>query len=117
MPLAATPQPPYYAVIFSSVLAPDADGYAAMAEIMYDLAKAQDGYLGHDSVRNNDGIGITVSYWRDKEAILAWRDHSRHQIARKLGRERWFDDYSLRVAHVERASTRADDRLRKQRTV
>ena len=98
---ARTPAPPYYAVIFTTVRTDDDEGYLAMAELMERLAQDQPGYLGLESAR--DGLGITVSYWRDLEAISAWRDHIDHAAARKLGRDRWYAAYQLRIARVERA--------------
>ena len=101
MTLAATPSPPYYAVIFSSVRTEvDAAEYAAMAARMDELAQAQPGYLGMESAR--EGLGITVSYWRDLEAVAAWKRHADHLMAQQLGRARWYRDYRVRVAKVER---------------
>ena len=54
-------QPPYYAVIFSTIVEDNADGYQEAAERMEVLAKLQKGYLGIESARSD--IGITVSYW------------------------------------------------------
>jgi heme-degrading monooxygenase HmoA len=99
--LAKTPEPPYWTVIFTSLRTSDNVGYGAMAESMETLARQQDGFLGLDSAR--DGVGITVSYWRDPAAIEAWRNNIEHRIARQLGRERWYEAYELRVAKVERA--------------
>lgn len=99
--LTATPPPPYYAVIFASVHADDLDGYAETARLMNDLAARQPGFLGVDSAR--DDVGITVSYWTDEAAIRAWREHTDHALARRTGRARWYDAYTLRVARVERA--------------
>src|SRR5690606_16785037 len=59
--IADTPEPPYVAVIFTSIRADGDDGYGATAEEMGRLAAQQPGYLGFESAR--DGIGITVSYW------------------------------------------------------
>ncbi|QDU27599.1 hypothetical protein ETAA8_26870 [Anatilimnocola aggregata] len=59
---AATPQPPYYAVIFTSQLADHAPGYDELARRMLELAAQQPGYLGVESVRDASGAGITVSY-------------------------------------------------------
>jgi heme-degrading monooxygenase HmoA len=102
MTLAATPDPPYYAVIFSSVRTEaDAAEYAAMAARMDALAAAQPGYLGMESAR--DGVGITVSYWRDLASIAAWKRHADHLMAQQLSRARWYRDYRVRVAKVERA--------------
>ena len=101
---AATPEPPYYAVIFTAQrTAADAEGYAAMAERMEALALARPGCLGVESTRDADGLGITVSYWTDETSIAAWREDARHLVAQRLGRERWYSHYSLRVARVERA--------------
>lgn len=103
MPIASLPAPPYYAVIFANMLGADRAGYDEMATAMAQTAALQDGYLGHESARGADGFGITVSYWRDEEAIASWREHARHRVAQRLGRDRWYDDYVLRVARVERA--------------
>ena len=73
-PLAATPEPPYYAVIFTSVRTDaDDEGYARMAALMVETARSQPGYLGVESARGADGVGITVSYWASEEAIRAWK--------------------------------------------
>lgn len=98
---AATPAPPYYAVIFTSVLGAEVDGYAETAARMLELAARQDGFLGVESARED--LGITVSYWRDLAAIRAWRDHPEHVDARRRGREQWYADYTLRICRVERA--------------
>ena len=96
--LATTPQPPYYAVIFSSVrTAQDDQGYAAAADRMVQLASEQPGYLGVDSVRDATGVGITVSYWSSEAAIAAWRRHAEHTIVREQGRKSWYVEYELRV--------------------
>jgi len=100
--IAPTPQPPYYAVIFTSIRTPDEpEEYAAVATAMHALAKQQSGFLGVESAREE--VGITVSYWRDEASILAWKRAADHLAAQRLGRERWYAAYSVRVARVERA--------------
>lgn len=102
--LAATPEPPYYAVIFSSRHSGAAvSEYAAVAELMLKLAAEQPGYLGVETAHGE--IGITVSYWRDEDSIRAWRQHLEHTVARERGRSEWYSEYALRVARVERATT------------
>lgn len=104
LPLAPTPEPPYFAVIFTSVRAAgDDDGYAQTAERMVELAQALPGFLGIESVRDGAGVGITVSYWSSEEAIRQWQQHAEHREAQRLGRERWYERYELRVCRVERA--------------
>lgn len=101
---AATPQPPYFAVLFTSQRsATDAPGYAAMAERMEALAAMQPGFLGIESARDEGGVGITVSYWASEEAIVQWKADVDHLVAQQLGRARWYEHFEVRVAKVERA--------------
>ena len=100
--IADTPQPPYYAVIFTSTRTDGDHGYGEMAQRMLDLAAVQPGFLGVESVR--EGVfGITVSYWKDEASIKAWKKQVEHQEAQRLGREQWYKNYSIRIAKVERA--------------
>ncbi|MDN4502501.1 antibiotic biosynthesis monooxygenase [Alteromonadaceae bacterium BrNp21-10] len=99
-PIASTPKPPYYAVIFTSLLTEDNNGYGDMADKMLTLAAAQPGFLGVESAR--EGIGITVSYWADLEAINNWKANAEHGEAQKLGREKWYASFKTRIAKVER---------------
>lgn len=101
--LAKTPEPPYHAVIFTSLRTAGDDGYAAMAARMVELGARHDGFLGLESVRGADGLGITVSYWRDEAALLAWKRDTEHQQAQRGGREAWYEAYAVRIAKVERA--------------
>lgn len=100
---AKTPPPPYYAVIFTSTRTPSDHGYEAMAKRMVELALSQEGCLGAESVRDQRGVGITVSYWQTEEAILAWKTNSEHLLAQTLGKTEWYDHYEVRIAKVERA--------------
>jgi heme-degrading monooxygenase HmoA len=100
---ASTPEPPYYAVIFTSLRTEGDNGYDAMADAMLELALKQRGCLGAETARDSAGVGITVSYWIDEGAIRAWKEHSRHLVAQRLGKERWYSHYELRIAKVERA--------------
>ena len=93
-------QTPYYAVIFTTILQDNIDGYIETAERMEILAKQQPGYLGIESARNT--IGITVSYWESLEAITHWKNNVEHTEARNLGREKWYKQYQLRICKVER---------------
>ena len=92
------------AVIFVSIRNDtDAAGYDEAAAAMGALASAQPGYRGVDSAREAGGMGITVSYWADDAAAIAWRDHPEHTAIRERGRALWYDSYSVNVARIERA--------------
>ncbi len=101
-PIAKTPQPPYYAVVFTSVRTPADEGYAETAAKMMTLASEQGGFLGVESVRDQGGFGITVSYWRDLESIRQWKSHAAHQQAQQFGRDKWYRKYRIRVAKVDK---------------
>jgi heme-degrading monooxygenase HmoA len=90
-------------VIFSSRRTPaDPEGYAATSERMVELARQQPGFLGVESVRGEDGLGITVSYWESAESIRGWHEQAEHRLAQAQGRARWYERFELRVCRVER---------------
>lgn len=98
--IANTPQPPYYAVIFTSLRTEGDKGYSQMADRMVELAARQPGFLGVESAREE--IGITVSYWTDLESIRQWKANAEHLVAQRLGREQWYAAFKTRIARVER---------------
>lgn len=102
---ANTPEPPYYAVIFTSRRTDLADGYDETSQRMLELAPQQPGFLGVESARGSDGLGITVSYWQSEEAIANWRRHAEHRVAQTTGIDRWYEQFVTRVAKVERVRT------------
>lgn len=94
-------KPPYFAVIFANKMA-DGEGYAETAERMVELAQTQPGFLGVESARGESGFGITVSYWANEDALLHWKQNAEHLEAQRIGVERFYEHYELRVAHVTR---------------
>lgn len=101
MSIAQTPEPPYTAVIFTSLRTDGDNGYSRMAARMEELAVQQPGFLGVESAR--DGLGITVSYWADDGAAAAWKQVAEHVVAQARGRDLWYADYQVRVATVSRS--------------
>jgi heme-degrading monooxygenase HmoA len=73
-----------------------------MAERMVALAARQPGFLGVDSARGEDGLGITVSYWESEAAIAAWKANAEHVQARERGRREWYESWRVVVARVDR---------------
>ena len=98
--IAETPEPPYYAVIFSSHTTGVSEAYAETAARMIELAAQQPGFLGVESVREE--LGITISYWSDLDSIQRWKRNAEHLEAQKMGREKWYSNYKTRIARVER---------------
>ncbi|WP_438996027.1 antibiotic biosynthesis monooxygenase family protein [Candidatus Puniceispirillum sp.] len=92
---------PYFAVVFTAQRSLSGDDiYEITSDRMMDLAQQQPGFLGVESVRGDDGLGITVSYWRDRDAIRAWRENSEHLIAQEMGRQEFYQWYRVRIAEV-----------------
>lgn len=102
-PFANTPEPPYYAVIFTSKRTSQENDYGETASQMAGLAISMPGYLGMESAREADGTGITVSYWASEADIARWKQQVDHLAAQDAGKTRWYEHYELRVAKVERA--------------
>jgi heme-degrading monooxygenase HmoA len=101
--IAKTPEPPYYTVIFTSLRTAEDRGYDAMANRMIELAAQQPGFLGVETARGTDGLGITVSYWTSEGAIKNWKADAEHRLAQEAGMKTWYADYRIRIAKVERA--------------
>ncbi len=91
---------PYYAVIFTSVRTEVEQGYTEMANLMVKMAREQEGFLGVESARNE--IGITVSYWKDLESIKNWKNNLDHLQVQRMGKQKWYESYKVRIALVER---------------
>lgn len=102
-PIAQTPEPPYFAVIFTSVMNDGGkDAYNEIGDELMEMVTKQPGFLGVESVRNQDGIGITVSYWESLESIKKWKDNELHKVAQKAGQKAWYKNFATRICKVEK---------------
>lgn len=99
MKISETPKPPYYAVVFTSTRTEVVDGYEQTSMRMEDLAKMQEGFLGIESARNE--VGITVSYWKNLQAIKNWKANEEHLLAQEKGKDTWYKNYTIRICKVE----------------
>tara|TARA_R110002095_G_scaffold215691_3_gene210606 strand:- start:5605 stop:5928 length:324 start_codon:yes stop_codon:yes gene_type:complete len=99
-----TRKTPCYAVIFTSTQTATQQGYAEMAARMEELAQQQPGFLGLESVRSPEGKGVTISYWQDLPSIRAWKENPEHQTAQQLGKQKWYQDFTIEIAKIESVS-------------
>lgn len=97
--LVKTPEPPYYAVIFTSIRTDGDNGYGDAAKQMLELASKQSGFLGFETARQE--IGISVSYWASLAAIKAWKENADHRDTQKKAKV-WYSSFGVRVCRVER---------------
>jgi heme-degrading monooxygenase HmoA len=96
------------------------DAYLGIATDLRPLLDGMDGFLSIErfqSLTDPNRI-LSLSFWRDEEAVKAWRNTEEHRQAQKAGRGGIFADYRLRIAHVvrdygltERAEAPQDSRV------
>jgi heme-degrading monooxygenase HmoA len=96
-------EPPYYVAVFTTVRTPEQAGYGETNARMEELVKEVPGYLGMDHAQTPGGLGITVGYFRDADALTEWRSNAEHRAAQQRGRAEWYRSYTLHVAKVERS--------------
>ncbi|MFC5437795.1 antibiotic biosynthesis monooxygenase family protein [Rhodanobacter umsongensis] len=93
------------AVIFELV---PADGrsqdYLDIAAGLRPLLDGIDGFLSIERFQSLSTPGkiLSLSFWRDEEAVAGWRRTEAHRLAQGQGRAGIFSDYRLRVAGVDR---------------
>jgi heme-degrading monooxygenase HmoA len=107
--ISKTPQPPYYAVVFTSINGDvDHTEHTAMFHRLLERTASHPGYLGIEPARNPDGSGVAVVYFADAESITAWARDPEHRVAKQRGREEWYSHYMIRICRVEREYGRRD---------
>ncbi|OGA77390.1 MAG: antibiotic biosynthesis monooxygenase [Betaproteobacteria bacterium RIFCSPLOWO2_12_FULL_65_14] len=97
------------AVIFEFTAAPGRkDEYLAIAAELGKELAGFDGFLSIERFQSlNDAAKfVSLSFWRDEEAVRRWRNLQQHREAQAKGRAGIFSDYRLRVAQVMRDYTR-----------
>jgi heme-degrading monooxygenase HmoA len=108
------------AVIFEVAPAPGKrDAYLGIAADLRPLLETIDGFLSIERFQslNDPGRMLSLSFFRDEAAVMAWRTTEQHRQAQMAGRGGVFENYRLRIAHVvrdygmfERAEVPADSK-------
>ena len=80
------------------------DAYLNIAAELKPLVENIDGFLGIERFESLAAPGklLSLSWWRDEDAVRAWREMAEHRDAQRAGKEHLFASYRLRVAHVVR---------------
>lgn len=86
-----------YLVVFRNHKRADLDSaaYAADAQAMEDLARAQPGFVSFKSYTADDGEVIALSEWADEAAALGWRRQADHAAVQARGRAEYYESYTL----------------------
>lgn len=96
-----TPKTPYYAVIFTSIRILGDNGYGKVGDEIANIVSKEKGFLGAESISDEDGFGMTISYWDSLESISAWKNNSHHMSAKEMGKKMWYSKYMIRICKVE----------------
>lgn len=92
-------------VVFRSRLRPEAaEEFGRLAEEMMEIARAMPGFVSYKVFAADDGERCSVIEFETAEHLRAWREHPRHRSAQELGRERFYEEYTLQVGEPTRSS-------------
>ncbi len=95
-------EPPYYVAVFKTEVYPEKlEEYRKWAALMMEEVQKSPGFLGVDAVRDAEGRGITVSYWRTREDIKTWGRNPAHRKAQEIGKREFYRSLNLEVSHYE----------------
>lgn len=111
--LAERIDPPFYAAILndnSNERLEDSD-HLAPSDEMVSLAPGQPGFLGLETSKDQTGKWVSVSYWRDMDALSAWEKRGDFEIRKRFHGARLTDTCALRVTKVNKR-VRPDSQLR-----
>ena len=80
------------------------DPYLDLAASLKPELERVDGFISVERFKSltTEGKYLSVSFWRDEDALASWRKHTRHRQAQHSGRHEMFADYRLRIASVLR---------------
>ncbi len=91
-------------VFRSRLRAEHADDFQQLAARMLELAKSMPGFISYKVYVAEDGERATIIEFESPEHLRAWREHPEHREAQRIGRERFYDEYSIQVCEPTRES-------------
>lgn len=90
-----------FIVIFRAKLRTLDEEYSKTAARLRDLALTEFGCIEFHALTEGSEE-IALSYWPSEESIQLWKSHPEHLAAQKMGREKWYESYSVQVAEISR---------------
>ena len=81
-----------------------AEEYYALADEMGKIARSMPGFVSWKGYTSEDGERVSVHEWQSAEQLAAWRNHPEHVRVQSLGREKFYDEYTLYVCDEPRES-------------
>lgn len=90
--------------IFRTRLDPAAEEeYTRTAVRVHDLAEKMPGFRSIKTFRADDGERVSIIEFESEETLLAWKEHPEHREAQRLGRERFYTEFSIQTATPHRS--------------
>jgi heme-degrading monooxygenase HmoA len=91
--------------VFRSRIRPErADDYYEQAEKMLRLARSLPGFISYKAYTAPDGERVSIHEWESAEELRAWRQHPEHLVMQRIGREQFYEEYTLYVMDAPRES-------------
>jgi heme-degrading monooxygenase HmoA len=82
----------------------NADEFGELAARMLALAEAMPGFISYKVYASEDGERCSIIEFESPEHLRAWREHPQHREAQRIGRERYYEEYTLHVGEPMRES-------------
>ena len=82
----------------------NADQFQELADRMMKIAERMPGFISYKLYTSADGERCSIVEFESHEQLLAWRDLPEHRRAQEVGRERYYEEYTLRVTDPVRES-------------
>jgi len=92
-------------VVFRSRLRPGIEEeFAELADKMMMIAESMPGFISYKVYTSEDGERCSIVEFASHEQLLAWRHLPAHREAQRIGREHYYEEYTLQVADPVRES-------------
>ena len=93
-----------YVVIFKAQIKELDAEYVQMAQQLREKALTQFKCKQFESIAEN-GFEIALSYWDSLDDIQAWHRDAEHQAAQRIGKEKWYENFSVEICEIQRSYT------------
>lgn len=93
-----------YIVIFKAKINVLDDEYSRTAQLLREKALTQFNCQKLEAITEND-FEIALSYWNSLEDIQTWHKDAEHQVAQRLGKEKWYKSFSVEICEIQKSYT------------
>lgn len=91
-----------FVVIFKAKINMLDDEYFQTASHLRDKALSHFNCQKFEALSEN-GVEIALSYWNSLEDIQTWHKDAEHLVAQKLGKEKWYTNFSVEICEIKKS--------------